>query len=162
MPLASSDPHEDISVDVLGPWIVIWPMDLLGHGGVLTEAGVDGGVGVRLGPIIRVVGDQATVARRGARGHGMPQQHVNLNNCDNQTHGCGRPAARRRRRWSPRARDDGCATTAVVATGARRRWRDDGGGRGGARRRCATTVGAAVLAAGESGWRRDGGERAGE
>jgi hypothetical protein len=31
MPLASSDPHEDISVDVLGPWIVIWPMDLLCH-----------------------------------------------------------------------------------------------------------------------------------
>ena len=57
MPLASSDPHEDISVDVLGPRIVIWPMDLLGHGGVLTESAVDGGVGVRLGPIIRVVGD---------------------------------------------------------------------------------------------------------
>ena len=57
MPLASSDPHEDISVDVLGPRIVIWPMDLLGHGGVLTQAAVDGGVGVRLGPIIRVVGD---------------------------------------------------------------------------------------------------------
>ena len=57
MPLASSDPHEDISVDVLGPRIVIWPMDLLGHGGVLTEAVVDGGVGIRLGPVIRVVGD---------------------------------------------------------------------------------------------------------
>ena len=57
MPLASSDPHEDISVDVLGPRIVIWPMDLLGHGGVLTESAVDGGVGVRLGPVIRVVGD---------------------------------------------------------------------------------------------------------
>ena len=57
MPLASSDPHEDISVDVLGPRIVIWPMDLLGHCGVLTESAVDGGVGVRLEPIIRVVGD---------------------------------------------------------------------------------------------------------
>ena len=57
MPLASSDPHEDISVDVLGPRIVIWPMDLLGHCGVLTESAVDGGVGVRLGPVIRVVGD---------------------------------------------------------------------------------------------------------
>jgi hypothetical protein len=57
MPLASSDPHEDISVHVLGPRIVIWPMDLLGHGGVQTEAAVDGGVGVRLGPVIRVVGD---------------------------------------------------------------------------------------------------------
>ena len=57
MPLASSDPHEDIFVDVLGPRIIIWPMDLLGHGGVLTEAAVDGGVGVRLEPVIRVVGD---------------------------------------------------------------------------------------------------------
>jgi hypothetical protein len=57
MPLASSDPHEDISIDVLDPRIVIWPMDLLGHGGVLIEAVVDGGVGVRLGPVIRVVGD---------------------------------------------------------------------------------------------------------
>jgi hypothetical protein len=57
MPLASSDPHEDISIDVLGPQIVIRPMDLLGHGGVLTEAAVDGGVGVRLGPVIWVVGD---------------------------------------------------------------------------------------------------------
>ena len=57
MPLASSDPHEDISVDVLGPQIIIWPVDLLGHGGVLTESAVDGGVGVRLGPVIRVVGD---------------------------------------------------------------------------------------------------------
>ena len=57
MSLASSDPHEDMSVDVLGPRIVIWPMDLLGHGGVLTESAVDGGVGVRLGPVIRVVGD---------------------------------------------------------------------------------------------------------
>jgi hypothetical protein len=36
MPLASSDPHEDISVDVLGPWIVIWPRDLLCRGSVLT------------------------------------------------------------------------------------------------------------------------------
>ena len=57
MPLASSDPHEDISVDVLDPRIVIWPMDLLGHGGVLTKAAVDGGVGVRLGTVIRVLGD---------------------------------------------------------------------------------------------------------
>jgi hypothetical protein len=35
MHLASSDPHEDISVDVLSPRIVIWPMDLLCHVSVL-------------------------------------------------------------------------------------------------------------------------------
>jgi hypothetical protein len=57
MPLASSDPHEDISVDVLGPRIIIWPMDLLGHGSVVTKAIMDGGVVVRLGAILRVVGD---------------------------------------------------------------------------------------------------------
>ena len=32
-------------------------MDLLRHGGVVMEAAVDGGVGVGLGPVIRVVGD---------------------------------------------------------------------------------------------------------
>jgi hypothetical protein len=51
------DPHDDISVDVLDPRIVIWPMDLLGHGGVLMKAVVDGWVAIRLGPVIRVVGD---------------------------------------------------------------------------------------------------------
>jgi hypothetical protein len=57
MPLASSDPYEDISIDVLGPRIVIYPMDLLCHGSVLANAVVDGGVAIRLEPIIRVVGD---------------------------------------------------------------------------------------------------------
>jgi hypothetical protein len=57
MSLASSDPHEDIRVDVLGPRIVIWPMDLLCHGGVLMKAVVDSGVVIRLGPVIQVVGD---------------------------------------------------------------------------------------------------------
>jgi hypothetical protein len=57
MPLASSDPHEDISVDVLGPRIVIYPMDLMCLSSVLTEASVDGGVSIRLGPVLRVVGD---------------------------------------------------------------------------------------------------------
>jgi hypothetical protein len=55
MPLVSSDPHEDISIDVLSPRIVIWPMDLLGHGGVLTEAAIGGKVVVRLGPVLRVI-----------------------------------------------------------------------------------------------------------
>jgi hypothetical protein len=57
MSLASSSPHEDIAVDLLGPWIVFWAMDLLRHGGVFMKATVDGGVVVRLGPVIRVVGD---------------------------------------------------------------------------------------------------------
>jgi hypothetical protein len=35
----------------------VWAMDLLRHGGVVMEAAVDGGVGVGLGPVIRVVGD---------------------------------------------------------------------------------------------------------
>jgi hypothetical protein len=54
MSLASSNPHEDISIDVLGPRIVIWPMDLLCHGSVLTKAAVDGGVAIRVGPSSRL------------------------------------------------------------------------------------------------------------
>jgi hypothetical protein len=57
MSLASSDPHEHIGVDRLGAWIIIWAMDLLRHGGVVMKTAVDGGVGVGLGTIIRVVGD---------------------------------------------------------------------------------------------------------
>jgi hypothetical protein len=57
MSLASSDPHEHIEVDLLGPWIVFWAMDLLRHGGVVMKATVDGGVDVRHRLIIRVVGD---------------------------------------------------------------------------------------------------------
>jgi hypothetical protein len=57
MPLASSNPHEDISVDVLGPRIVICPMDLLCHGGVLIEADVDDRVVVWLGVVLWVVGE---------------------------------------------------------------------------------------------------------
>jgi hypothetical protein len=57
MSLASSDPHEDIGVDLLGPRIVFWAMDLLCHGGVVMKAVVDSGVVVRLRPAIRVVGD---------------------------------------------------------------------------------------------------------
>ena len=57
MSLASSDPHEDIEVDLLGARIIIWVMDLLHHDGVVMKAVVDGGVGVGLGPVIWVVGD---------------------------------------------------------------------------------------------------------
>jgi hypothetical protein len=57
MSLASSDPHEHIGVDLLGPRIVFWAMDLLHHGGVVMKATVDGGVAIRLGPVIRVVCD---------------------------------------------------------------------------------------------------------
>jgi hypothetical protein len=72
MSLASSDPHEDIRVDLLGPWIVLWAMDLLCHGGVVMKVAVDGGVVVRLGPVIRVVGD---VGRRLAlMGHSIGRE----------------------------------------------------------------------------------------
>jgi hypothetical protein len=57
MPLASSNPHEDISVDVLSPRIVIWSMDMLCHGSVLTEAAMGGGAAIRLRPVLRVVGE---------------------------------------------------------------------------------------------------------
>ena len=57
MSLASSDPHEHIGVDLLGARIIFWAMDLLRHGGVVMKATIDDGVGVGLGPVIRVVGD---------------------------------------------------------------------------------------------------------
>jgi hypothetical protein len=57
MPLALSDPHEYIFVNVLGPWIIIWPMDLLYHGSVLSKVAMDDGVVVRLETIVWVVGD---------------------------------------------------------------------------------------------------------
>jgi hypothetical protein len=73
MSLASSDPHENIGdVDRLGARIIFWDMDLLRHGSVVMEAAVDGGVGVGLGPIIRVVGD---VGRRLAlMGHSIGRE----------------------------------------------------------------------------------------
>jgi hypothetical protein len=57
MSLATSDPHEDIGVDLLVPWIVFWAMDLLCHGDVVMKVAVDARVVVCLGPVIRVVGD---------------------------------------------------------------------------------------------------------
>jgi hypothetical protein len=72
MSLASSDPYEHIGVDLLGPRIVFYAMDLLRHGGVVMKAAVDSGVVVRLGPVIRVVGD---VGRRLAlMGHSIGQE----------------------------------------------------------------------------------------
>jgi hypothetical protein len=61
MPLASSKPHEDISIDVLSPRIVIWAMDLLCHGSVLMKAAIDGGVAIRPEPVIRGVLMKAVV-----------------------------------------------------------------------------------------------------
>jgi hypothetical protein len=55
VPLASFDPHEDIFVDVLVSRIIFWPMDLLCHGGVLTEATMNDRVVVRLRAIVQVV-----------------------------------------------------------------------------------------------------------
>jgi hypothetical protein len=57
MPLASSDPHENISIDVLGSRIIIWPMDPMCHGSVLAEVAVDDGAAIRFGLVLWVVGD---------------------------------------------------------------------------------------------------------
>jgi hypothetical protein len=75
MSLASSDPHEHIRVDRLGARIIFWAMDLLRHGGVVMMAAVDGGVGVGLGPVIRVVGDVGRRRRRLAlMGHSIGRE----------------------------------------------------------------------------------------
>jgi hypothetical protein len=54
MLLASSRPHGDFSINVLGERIEVWPMDLLCHRSVLTDAAVDGGVVVCLGRVRQV------------------------------------------------------------------------------------------------------------
>ena len=57
MLLASSHPHDDFSIKVLGARIILWPMDLRCHQCVLTEAVVNGRIVVRLGPVLWVVVD---------------------------------------------------------------------------------------------------------
>jgi hypothetical protein len=57
MLLASSHPHDEICVKVLGARIVLWPMDRLCGQSVLADAGVDASIGVRLGWVLWVVGD---------------------------------------------------------------------------------------------------------
>ena len=57
MLLASSHPHDDFSIKVLGARIILWPMDLPCHRCVLTEAVVDGRIAIRLGPVLQVVVD---------------------------------------------------------------------------------------------------------
>jgi hypothetical protein len=52
-------PSEDISIDVLSPRIITWPMYLHCHGSVLSKVAVDDGVVVCLRPIHQVVGDVA-------------------------------------------------------------------------------------------------------
>ena len=57
MLLTSTHPHDDLCIKVLGAWVVLWPMDRPCRRCVLTDAGVDARVGVRLGRVLRVVGD---------------------------------------------------------------------------------------------------------
>ena len=57
MLLASTHPHDDLSIKVLGARVVLWPMDRPCRRRVLTDAGVDTQVGVRLGRVLQVVGD---------------------------------------------------------------------------------------------------------
>ena len=57
MLLASSHPHDDFSINGRRAWIELRPMDLHCHRVVFTEAAVDGRIAVRLGQVLRVVGD---------------------------------------------------------------------------------------------------------
>ena len=56
MLLASSHPH-DLSIKGMGARIILWPMDLPCHRGVLTDAAMDGRIAVHLGWVLRAVGD---------------------------------------------------------------------------------------------------------
>ena len=57
MLLASSRPHDDFSINGLIDRIKLRNMNFLCHGGVPTEAAVDGCVAVHFGRILRVEGD---------------------------------------------------------------------------------------------------------
>ena len=54
MLLASSYPHHDFSIKILGIRVELWPMNLPCHRCVLTDAVVDAGIAVRLGRVLRV------------------------------------------------------------------------------------------------------------
>jgi hypothetical protein len=57
MLLASSHPHDELSIEVLGAQVVLWPMDRPCHLSVLTETALDARVAVRLGRVRWVVVD---------------------------------------------------------------------------------------------------------
>jgi hypothetical protein len=57
MLLASSNPHDDLCIKVLGAWVVVVSMERPCRRRVLIDAGVDGRVGVCLGRVLWVVGD---------------------------------------------------------------------------------------------------------
>ena len=61
MLLASSHPHHDLSIKILGARIELWPMNLPCHRCVLTDAAVDARIVVRLGWVLRV---EVDVCRR--------------------------------------------------------------------------------------------------
>ena len=55
--LPSSKPHHEVRIQGLGGRIEVLPMVRASRRGVLAELAVDARVGVRLGPVRRVVGD---------------------------------------------------------------------------------------------------------
>ena len=57
MLLALSNPHDGVCINVVGPWIVLRPMDRPCRRRVLRDFLVGARVCVRLGRIIRVEGD---------------------------------------------------------------------------------------------------------
>ena len=62
MLLPSSHLHDELSVKVMGTRIPVGPMDLPSRLCVHIDAGMDGGIGVRRGRIVRVVGDLGRLA----------------------------------------------------------------------------------------------------
>jgi hypothetical protein len=57
MILASSNPHDDLWIKVLGARVVVVSLERPYRRRVLIDAGVDGRVAIRLGRVLRVVGD---------------------------------------------------------------------------------------------------------
>ena len=62
MLLSSSHLHDELSVKVMGIRIPVGPMDLSSRLCVHNDAGVDGGIGVRRGRIVWIIGDLGRLA----------------------------------------------------------------------------------------------------
>lgn len=77
MLLAWSQPHQEVCIQGLGGGIELVPMALASGLGVLGKLGVDAGVGVRVGPVRRVV-DVVRRFRLALVTQGEPRELVDL------------------------------------------------------------------------------------
>ena len=77
MLLPSSQPHHEVRIQGLGGRIKVLPMARASRRGVLGKLGVDARVGVRVGPVLRVV-DVVRRCRWALVSQGVPHELVDF------------------------------------------------------------------------------------